>query len=45
LSEQPKVYECLRCGRAITAEEYETYDGLCQICYEIEMAEMDFEDD
>jgi len=28
----------------ITKEEYETYSGLCQECYEIEIDELDFED-
>jgi NMD protein affecting ribosome stability and mRNA decay len=35
----------MSCGREITEEEYETYDGLCQECYEIEIDELDFEDD
>ncbi|MGB9853409.1 MAG: hypothetical protein ACPLRY_01165 [Candidatus Bathyarchaeales archaeon] len=40
-----KVYSCLICGRKISREEYETYDGLCQECYELEIAELDFEDE
>ena len=38
------VYECERCGRKITEKEYESYDGLCQDCYEIEIDELDYED-
>ena len=40
-----KGHMCLRCGIKITEEEYETYDGLCENCYEIEVDELDFEDD
>jgi NMD protein affecting ribosome stability and mRNA decay len=36
---------CLRCGRKITGEEAETYNGMCPECYEIEIDELDFEDD
>ena len=25
---EEKVYECMRCGRKITEEEYETYSGM-----------------
>jgi transcription initiation factor IIE alpha subunit len=41
---EDKGYVCLRCGIAITEEEYETYGGLCEDCYEIEIAELDFDD-
>jgi NMD protein affecting ribosome stability and mRNA decay len=37
-------FECLRCGRKVTKEEYETYDGMCEECYEIEIDELDYED-
>ncbi len=30
-------------GREITKEEYEAYDGLCQECYELEIAELDMD--
>ncbi|MGB9684782.1 MAG: hypothetical protein ACPL1Z_07645 [Candidatus Bathyarchaeales archaeon] len=40
-----EVYHCLNCGRKITKEEYETFDGFCQECYEIEINELDYEDD
>ncbi len=40
-----EIYHCLSCGRKITKEEYETFDGLCQECYEIEIDELDYEDD
>lgn len=36
---------CERCGKKITQEVYETYDGICEDCYEIELDELDFEDD
>jgi len=40
-----EVHRCLSCGRKISREEYETYDSFCQECYELEIAELDFEDD
>ena len=40
-----EVYSCLSCGRKISREEYETYDGLCEECYELEITELDFEDE
>lgn len=43
--EDETVYHCLVCGKSISKEEYETYDGLCQECFEIEIDEMDYEDD
>ena len=45
MGEEKAVYECLRCGRKITEEEYETYSGLCEECHEIEIDELDCEDD
>jgi NMD protein affecting ribosome stability and mRNA decay len=44
MAEEEKTYECLRCGRKIKEKEYETYDGLCEDCYEIETDELDCED-
>jgi NMD protein affecting ribosome stability and mRNA decay len=43
--EDDDAYHCLVCGRKISREEYETYDGMCQECFEIEIDEMDYEDD
>lgn len=45
MGEEQIVYECARCGRRITKEEYETYSGLCEECREIEIDELDFEDE
>jgi DNA-directed RNA polymerase subunit RPC12/RpoP len=39
-----KVYKCMRCGRKITRDEYETCDGLCSDCYEIEIDELDLDE-
>ena len=44
MAEEEKTHKCLRCGRKITKEEYETYDGLCEECYEIEIDELDYEE-
>jgi len=46
-NEEEETYHCMLCGRKITMEEYETYGGLCQECYELEIAElnMDLEED
>lgn len=30
MKKEERVYECMRCGRRITKEEYETYGGLCE---------------
>ena len=38
-------YTCQRCGRQISQEDYETYDGMCLECYEIEIDELDYEDE
>jgi len=35
----------MRCGRKISKEEYEAYDGLCEECYQIEIDELDYEDE
>lgn len=45
MREEQRVYECMRCGRKITEEEYETYGGLCKECHEIEIDELDYEDE
>jgi predicted RNA-binding Zn-ribbon protein involved in translation (DUF1610 family) len=45
MNEEKEVYECIMCGKKITKEEYETFDGLCQECYEIEIADLDYEDE
>jgi len=36
---------CDRCGKLISKEEFETYGGLCEDCYETEIAEEDMEED
>jgi predicted RNA-binding Zn-ribbon protein involved in translation (DUF1610 family) len=41
--EGEEAYHCMLCGRKITREEYETYDGLCPECYELEIAELDMD--
>ena len=38
-------YTCQRCGRQISQEECETYDGMCSKCYEIKIDELDYEDE
>ncbi|MBS7608772.1 MAG: hypothetical protein QW734_02640 [Candidatus Bathyarchaeia archaeon] len=43
--EDETVYYCMLCGRRISREEYEMFDGMCQECYEIEIDEMDYEDE
>ncbi|MEM2112447.1 MAG: hypothetical protein QXX08_11330 [Candidatus Bathyarchaeia archaeon] len=45
MGDESEIHECMRCGRRITKEEYKTYDGLCEECYEIEINELDYEDD
>ncbi|MCD6240800.1 hypothetical protein J7K27_04670 [Candidatus Bathyarchaeota archaeon] len=32
-------YRCRVCGRRISREEYEAFDGLCEECWEDEMTE------
>jgi Zn finger protein HypA/HybF involved in hydrogenase expression len=44
MDEERKVFECMRCGRKITEEEYETYSGMCEECCEIEIDELDYEE-
>ena len=44
MNEERKVFECMRCGRKITEEEYETYSCMCEECYEIEIDELDYEE-
>jgi predicted RNA-binding Zn-ribbon protein involved in translation (DUF1610 family) len=41
--DKEETYHCMLCGRKITREEYETYDGLCPECYELEIAELDMD--
>ena len=38
-SEEKEEYHCKVCGRKISKEEYETYDGLCQECWDDMMTE------
>jgi DNA-directed RNA polymerase subunit RPC12/RpoP len=45
VKKEQRVYECMRCDRKITKEEYETYGGLSEEYHEIEIDELDFEDD
>jgi len=45
MPEEEKTFKCLRCGRKITEEKYEIYDGLCEDCYEIEISELDLDED
>jgi hypothetical protein len=42
---EEEFYEFMRCGRKITREEFETYDGMCEECYLIEIDELDYEDE
>ena len=41
--DEEEIYHCMLCGREIAKEEYETYDGLCPECYELEIAELDMD--
>lgn len=45
MEEEQGVYKCMRCGRKISREEYETYSGLCEEYHEIEIDELDYEDE
>jgi NMD protein affecting ribosome stability and mRNA decay len=45
MGEEKKVFECVRCGRKIMREDYDTYSGMCEECYEIEIDELDYEDE
>lgn len=38
-------FYCSVCGREISEEEYEAYEGMCKECHEIEVDELDYEDD
>jgi len=38
-TEEEKYYYCRVCGRKISKEEYEAFDGLCEECWEDEMTE------
>ncbi|MEM3704377.1 MAG: hypothetical protein QXX59_00430 [Candidatus Bathyarchaeia archaeon] len=42
LTEDEKYY-CLRCGKEISQEEYEKYNGFCEECYWLEEDELDEE--
>ncbi|MEM2337835.1 MAG: hypothetical protein QXL91_01840 [Candidatus Bathyarchaeia archaeon] len=35
--EDERVYYCLLRGRQISREKYETFAGMCQECFEIEI--------
>ena len=42
---EEKCY-CSACGKEISAEEYESYDGLCWECWDDQMTEeCEFEED
>jgi len=45
MDNEEEHYECERCGRRISKEEYEAYSGMCEECHEIEIDELDYEDD
>ena len=45
LREEPSIHECPRCGRRITREESENYNGMCHECSEIEIDKLDSEED
>jgi len=36
---EKEEYHCRVCGRKISREEYEAFDGLCEECWEDEMTE------
>jgi hypothetical protein len=42
-SEENK-FTCSVCGREISEDDYNDYDGMCWECYEIEIDELDYED-
>jgi NMD protein affecting ribosome stability and mRNA decay len=42
---EEELYECMRCGRKITREGFEAYEGMCEECYLIEIDELDYEDE
>jgi hypothetical protein len=43
--DKEKKYYCSVCGREISEEDFEDYDGMCPEWYEIEIDELDYEDD
>lgn len=45
MGEGQEICECIRCGRKLTRQEYETYSNLCEECHEIEINELDYEDE
>jgi hypothetical protein len=34
-------YYCLSCGKSVSEEEYQLYDGYCEDCYYLECADLD----
>jgi len=45
MTEEEETHACIRCGKRITTEEYEIYQGMCEERYETEIDELDYEDD
>jgi len=46
IMKEKEEYYCEVCGRKISKEEYETYDGLCWECWDDQMTEeCEFEED
>jgi len=44
--EEDEKYYCEVCGKEISKEEYESYDGLCWECWDDQMTEeFEFEED
>jgi|YelNatPaOPRAMG01_1025707.scaffolds.fasta_scaffold281922_2 Zn finger protein HypA/HybF involved in hydrogenase expression len=39
MTKNKKEYHCEICGREITKEEYETYDGMCRECWDDQLTE------
>lgn len=37
--QEPKKYCCSVCGREISEEEYEAYDGMCWECWDDQLTE------
>jgi len=45
-NEETAAYQCEVCGKEISKEDYEAYDGLCWECWGDQMTEeSDFEED
>jgi len=45
-NEETEEYYCEVCGREISKEDYEAYDGLCWECWDDQMTEeCEFEED